>query len=565
MLYDADYTKQVKCADVVFQEEEITMVLKKILENTPLTFKLVNGVFVINKILTQEQQQIKLSGTVKDKQGVPLPGVTVIIKGSTTGVSTDSQGKFVLNVKSQEKIILVFSFIGMKTQEVTATFNKPMNIIMEEDTQEMEEVVVTGYQVIDKRKSTSAITTVNMDDIMIPGATSIDQMLEGRISDMILMNNSGEVGVAPKIRIRGTSTLIGNREPLWVVDGIIVQDPVPISADELNDPDYINRIGNAIAGLNPQDIERLDVLKDAAATALYGAKAANGVIVITTKKGRVGTPIISYNMSVTFRQRPRYTDRKINLMNSKERIQFSRELSEQHYVYPSNINYVGYEGLLNELYIGNIDEKTFAEEVSHLETINTDWFDLLTEDTFSHQHTISISGGSEKTRYYSSIGFSRDNDVIKGNYNQRYTATLKMETTLNKWFTASFQMLGNVSERKYNQSSINPIDYAYNTSRTIPAYDENGEYYYYNKLDGNYSTSTKKYNIMNELDNSYSHQNTSGITLNTNLRFNFTTWLDANAIISYSNSNATIEGWWGEKSFYASKYRGTEYGILPKT
>lgn len=115
--------------------------------------------------------------------------------------------------------------------------------------------------------------------------SSIDQMLEGRVPDLVVSSNSAEVGVAPKIRIRGTSTIIGNREPLWVVDGIVVTDPVPISPEELNDPDYVNRIGNAIAGLNPQDIQRIDVLKDAAATAIYGTKAANGVIVVTTKRG----------------------------------------------------------------------------------------------------------------------------------------------------------------------------------------------------------------------------------------------------------------------------------------
>lgn len=253
----------------------------------------------------------------------------------------------------------------MKTQTIPYK-GQDLTIVMEEDSQEMEEVVVTGYQVINKKKSTSAITSVKMDDIMIPGATSIDQMLEGRVSDMILMTNSGEVGVAPKIRIRGTSTLVGNREPLWVVDGIIVQDPVPISSEELNDPDYINRIGNAIAGLNPQDIERLDILKDAAATALYGTKAANGVIVITTKKGRVGDPIISYNMTTTFRQRPRYTDRKINVMNSRERIQLSRELFDQHYVYNGSVNPVGYEGLLNDLYNGKLTDTQFSQEVANL-------------------------------------------------------------------------------------------------------------------------------------------------------------------------------------------------------
>ena len=137
---------------------------------------------------------------------------------------------------------------------------------------------------------------------------SIDQMLEGQIPDLMFMSNSGEAGAVPKIRIRGTSSIIGNREPLWVVDGIVVNDPVQISPEELNDPDFVNRIGNAIAGLNPQDIERLDVLKDASATALYGSKAANGVIVITTKRGRVGKPQIRYTNSFNYKLRPRYTD-----------------------------------------------------------------------------------------------------------------------------------------------------------------------------------------------------------------------------------------------------------------
>ena len=161
-------------------------------------------------------------------------------------------------------------------------------------------------------------------------------MLEGKIPDMVVTSNSGEINATPRLRIRGTSTIIGNREPLWVVDGIIVNDPVNLSPDVLNDPDYVNRIGNAISGLNPQDIERLDVLKDAAATALYGIRAANGVIVVTTKRGHVGKPVISCSVTGTFRRHPRYTDDKINLMNSKERIQFSQQLVANHYIYPNN-------------------------------------------------------------------------------------------------------------------------------------------------------------------------------------------------------------------------------------
>lgn len=162
---------------------------------------------------------------------------------------------------------------------------------MEELIVGMEEVVVTGYQKVDKRRSTSAITSVKASDVLVPGMSSIDQALEGRIPELMLITNSGEVGATPRIRVRGTSTLIGNREPLWVLDGFIMHDPVNVSVEDLNNPDYINIVGNAIAGINPQDIDRIDVLKDASATALYGTKAANGVIVVTTKKVLLDLPV----------------------------------------------------------------------------------------------------------------------------------------------------------------------------------------------------------------------------------------------------------------------------------
>ena len=159
----------------------------------------------------------------------------------------------------------------------------------------MDEVVVTGYQVIDRRQLTSSITSVKAEDILVPGMTSIDQALEGRIPDLMVITNSGEVGATPRIRVRGTSTIIGNRQPLWVLDGVVLSDPVDVDPEDLNNPDYINIIGNAIAGINPQDIDRIDVLKDASATALYGTQAANGVIVVTTKRSVAGKTLLSYS------------------------------------------------------------------------------------------------------------------------------------------------------------------------------------------------------------------------------------------------------------------------------
>ena len=345
---------------ITLAENDATLssILDKCLANTGLTYTFRDNLIIIRNEARQQADEKRVTGTVVDTKGHPLPGVAVIIKGTTLGVSTDHEGKFAITLPDVEDIRLIFSFIGMRPEEIAYAGQKEINVTLHEEATEIDEVVVTGYQVVDRRKNTSAVTSVRAEDIMIPSVTSIDKMLEGQVPDLMFMSNSGEVGVVPRIRIRGTSTLIGNREPLWVVDGIIVQDPVDIAPEELNDPDYINRIGNAIAGLNPQDIERLDILKDAAATAIYGTKAANGVIVITTKKGRVGRPVVEYSMTTTFRQRPRYTDRKINLMNSKERIQFSRELFEEHYVYPDYVNLVGYEGYC---YVNPANNRRYAE------------------------------------------------------------------------------------------------------------------------------------------------------------------------------------------------------------
>ena len=498
-VYNLTQLQEINPVTVNVENVTVDAALTQLLKDTPYKHQFEMGSIIIRRQETRPVQQDmkELKGQVKDQQGNPLPYASVLVKGTTIGVVTDMDGRFKLAVPADNPGELVISYVGMQPVTVKRRAGREIHVTLTMNSEQMDEVIITGYQVIDRRKSTVSNTVLKMDDIIVPGAASLDQMLEGRVPGMTLITNSGEVGIVPKIRIRGTSTLIGNREPLWVVDGIVVQDPVPISAEELNDPDYINRIGNAIAGLNPQDIERIDVLKDAAATALYGTKAANGVIVITTKKGRVGPPLITYNMTTTFRQRPRYTDRHVDLMNSKERVMFSRELHEQHYVFDGVINYVGYEGLLHQLYNHEINDAQFVEEVARLETENTDWFKLLTKDSFSHQHTVSISGGSEETRYYASIGFMRDNDVIKSNYNQRYTAALNLESSLTEWLYASFQLQGNVSQRRYYQDELAPMDYAYNTSRAIPAYEENGDYFYYNRLinGNNYQTYANASNI----------------------------------------------------------------------
>ncbi len=510
---------------------------------------------------TAQQSDINVvTGEVYDSDGEPLPGVSVVVDGfAGVGVATDLNGKFTLkNIPAKAKSITI-SYIGMKSQTVKLT-SKPIKVYLRDDTNVLKDVVVNGYQQIDRRNLTSSVYTVDMDEIKIPGIATLDQMLEGQVPDLTFTSNSGEIGSTPRLRIRGTSTLIGNREPLWVLDGIILTDPVNLSPDVLNDPDYVNRIGNAIAGINPQDIERVDVLKDAAATALYGTRAANGVIVITTKSGRVGKAQISYNANFTYRRRPRYTDSKIDLMDSNERIQFSQYLAENHYSYPSNMPLVGYEYALQQLYTRQITQEEFNEQVDYIAGLNTDWFKILDHDSFSHDHSVNVSGGSEKVRYYTSVGYTDQDDVIKNTTNRRYTAMTKINMTLSDKFQLEFNANGYVNDRKYN-ADTNPTDYAYNTSRAIQAFNEDGSYHYYQKYisDGEYLN----YNILNELENSYTKQRVASAMATVNLQYRPIEPLYFNLTVSANTTSADINTWYGEKSFYVAKLRGADYGETP--
>ncbi len=552
---DKDFS-DIERLDVEAKNEKVKDLLNRLFSQKQVTFE-----FTDNTVVVRSEHIVSITGIVRDEKGDPLPGVAVKLKGTMVGVVTGSKGDFLLNIPIRDSIVLVFSFLGMKTKQIEWKGQSLLKIVLEENVSQIGEVVITGYQQLDRRKLTSSIYSVDMDDLIIPGATNLTQMLEGKIPDMVVLNNSSEINATPRLRIRGTSTIIGNREPLWVVDGIIVNDPVNLSPDVLNDPDYVNRIGDAISGLNPQDIERLDVLKDAAATALYGTRAANGVIVITTKKGRSGKAQVSYSSTVTFRQRPRYTDSKINLMNSKERILFSQDLVNKHYIYPSGMPLVGYEHALSNLYKGIYTQDQFQQEVAKMQTLNTNWFDLLTNDSFSQDHSLNVSGGSDKIRYYVSVGYTDEDDVINKNTNNRYTTSAKVDISLSKKVQLQFNLNGYLYDRLYNQSSLNPIDYAYNTSRAISAYNEDNSYAFYKKAARkNY----KNFNILNELENSYQKQQTNGFTVTANLRYNMADWLFFNATVSGTTSNSNIEGYWGEKTYYAANLRNSEYGEVPE-
>lgn len=535
---------------------ELGKVLEELLPKLGLTFTFDQNVIVIREKVSDEKSKfVRVKGYVYDIHKQGMPGVTVKVAGLPIGTSTNSKGWFVLDLPLQ-KGSLEFSFIGFKKQLINFTEKTDtLQIVLEEDLMELEEVTVsTGYYKVDKRHLTSSVTTLKMDDIMQPGVGTLDQMLEGRIPGMIFMQNSGQVGAAPKIKIRGTTTLLGSTAPLWVLDGVILTDPVNVDPASINDLDFVNLLGNAISGLNPEDIEKLDVLKDASATAIYGPKASNGVIVITTKKGKVGAPTVSYSLSGTYRQRPRYTDRSVDVMNSQERIDFSKEVVRKKQLVPNLTSYVGYEAAYNDYVNGVISPDEFIRKVKYMETVNTDWLGLLMQDTYSHAHTLSVSGGSENVRYYTSLGYSTENGNLKGEENNHYSAMAKVDINYNK-FILSFNLNGNVQKRQYTPQEVGLMSYALNTARSVGAYNEDGSLMFYqrdNNLDHMYS---KPFSIINERKNTDDDVQTNAISASANVEYRLIPSLKVGMQFSYGVSNFEEKVYFGEKSWYAANLK----------
>ncbi len=522
----------------------------------------------------QGESSVVITGSVLDKMGVPLHGANIRVANGRKhwNTSANAEGNFTMRVPSAfltRNTRITATYLGMKVSvQVYKVGKNEYRFVLEDNSRELGEAVVTGYGLVSTREKTSSITSLKMDDILMPGMTSIEQALEGRVPDMVYMQNSGEVGATARMRIRGTSSIIGNREPLWVLDGIPLSDPVDVTNEQLNDPDYINYIGNAISGINPQDIERVDVLKDAAATALYGTRAANGVIVVTTKKGESGPPRITYNTQMKYTARPRYTDRNINLMNSQERMQFGKDLVELHYTFPQHMTMVGYEGAYSRFVTGQTSYEEFLAEVQRYETSNTDWFKLLTNDTFNHNHTVSLSGGSETARYYASMGYNKEEGIVRGHGNDRYTAALNMQTKIANTIQANFRLNASVQKKSQLPTAIDALGYAYNTTRALPAHNADGSLFYYQRHA--YHVGTDKgeeykyrYNILNEMENAEQKYSSNNILAALDFIYRHKQWLDLTFTTSYQRTTSNTDTWFGEKTNYVAQLKNGEIEAAP--
>ncbi|MCG1037310.1 SusC/RagA family TonB-linked outer membrane protein [Polaribacter sargassicola] len=485
-----------------------------------------------------------ITGQVTDQFNTPLPGASVVIKGTNKGVVTDFEGKYTL--KSQDaSTVLIFSSLGYKPQEILIGNKKVINVQLEEDLKSLDEVVITGYQVKSKRETSSAVSVIKMKDIDVVGNTSIESMMQGQIAGVDVVNTSAAPGAAPRIRIRGTATLSGNAEPIWVVDGVMLENGVPATPQQLNDPDFLKSFNSSIGGLNPSDIESLTILKDASATAIYGTRAANGVVVVTTKKGIKGKPRISFNYTTAIKPRPRYED--FDLMNSKERAEFSLSLLEDGIGVNGGVGVAYYDGLYTR---GGISKEEYIAGIREVSEMNVDWFDILFRDAVRNIADFSISGGSEKSNYYASISYTNDQGLDKVTGYKSYSLMTKISTELTD--RLSLGVILNTSKRDREQNyQTQAFNHAYSSSRSLPAFNDDGSYYFY----GNYD-----FNILHEQENTNQTSKQQEIRTTIRLDYDIAKWLTYNSLFSYTYSGNTTQQYATEASNFITRQRGYNLG-----
>lgn len=573
-LFDAKLVKKMEPITVKAENKPVKEVLEEVLSRANLRCEFGDEIIMLipgNNQQLQEKATRRISGVVTDNKKIPLPGATILIKNTTVGTVSNSEGKFAFSIPEGNHTLLV-SFIGYHSREIILTDKEHLEIVLQEEESQMDEVVVTGYTTIDKRLSASAVTTLKAEDVLIPNVNTIDKMLQGQVPGLMVTNTSGSPNATPRIRLRGSATIHGSAAPVWVIDGIIWEDPVQISNDELNniisgtqsdllaqanDNASLSLLGNAITGLNPNDIETITFLKDASATAIYGTNAANGVIVVTTKQGKVGRPSLGFSASFGFTAKPRY--QQYQLMNSKERIGVSRAVVENRNLYESMPYRTSYEGALFDLYDNLISKDQFDRRVAALEVMNTDWFDLLFQHAVSQDYIVNVSGGSDQHRYYVSASYGDSRGSSQGDKMNRYGLNMNMTTKFGQSVDVNWRI--NYSNRKSEGFyMVNPLDYALKTSRAI---DPEESYVTSTStmvdLPTNYSLS---YNIFNEL----AHTGNTVLSRQANASVDLTArllqGLTFKGTLGINYSNTQNRKWAGERSYYIATIRGYDFGAV---
>lgn len=379
--------------------------------------------------VTVAMAQVLVRGTVVDQTGESVIGASIQVKGTTQGTITDIDGKFSLGVPDKKSVIVV-SFIGYATKELQVDTSKPMSIVLEEDTKVLDEVVVVGYQEVRKKDLTGSVAKADMNELLNTPVGSFDQTLGGRIAGVNVSSSEGTPGGTMNIVIRGNNSLTQDNSPLYVIDSFPVEDAAIAST------------------INPSDIESLDILKDASATAIYGARGANGVVIITTKKGKVGKAQITYDGSVTMH----HVTRTIPMMDAYEFVKLQAE------TYPASIaNSTG--GYLME-YQGK--QWTLDD---YRDIFQYDWQDEILRTALQHNHNIRLTGGTEGVRYNASVSYYNQDGILLNSGYERFQARAntvikrdKLDINLTTNYSRSIQTGSTPSETSY--SGMNNLFYS---------------------------------------------------------------------------------------------------------
>lgn len=520
--------------------------------------------------------QNKISGTVVSAEdGEPVIGASVMIQGTKVGTVTDIDGKFTLSA-NRANPMLEISYIGMVTQKVKGSSN--MKITLQTDSKTIDEVVVTGMVKVDKRLFSGSTSKIDASSAKIDGVADISRSLEGKAAGVSVQNVSGTFGTAPKIRVRGATSIYGSSKPLWVVDGVIMEDVVDVSSDQLSSGDANTLISSAIAGLNSDDIESFEILKDGSATSVYGARAMAGVIVVTTKKGKAGQAKISYTGEYTMRLKPSYST--FNIMNSQDQMSVYQELQQKGFLNYAEISNATNSGVYGKMYellntydpvtgqfaLANTNEAR-AAYLRDAEYRNTNWFSELFSNSIQHNHSVSITAGTEKAQYYASVSAMYDPGWYNKSQVERYTANFNANYKISKKLNAG--IIGNASYRKQEAPGtisattnpvtgevsrafdINPYSYALNSSRALDANT------YYTR---NYSP----FNIFHELENNYIDLNVVDFRMQASLSYKPITKVELTALGAVKYTATTNEHNIKDDSNQAEAYRAMGNSTIQK-
>ncbi|HYF69801.1 MAG TPA: SusC/RagA family TonB-linked outer membrane protein, partial [Ohtaekwangia sp.] len=388
-----------------------------------------------------------VTGTIADDQGGPMPGVNVVIKGTTTGTTTNASG--VYSIEASENDILVVSFIGYTTQEIRVGSQTKIDVSLSEDIATLDEIVVVGYGTQKKSDLTGAVSRVGAEELKGSIVTNIDQALQGRVAGVNISSNSGAPGAATTINIRGISTF-GGSQPLYVIDGVQMSGQGGMTA-AFTDGANGNTVVNPLSTINPNDIESIDVLKDASAAAIYGSQASNGVIIITTKRGKAGAPKISYNTYYAL-QTPR---KKLDVMNLREYASYRADVARDFGNDPA-------QQYLDPSILGK----------------GTDWQDAIFRTAPMLSHDLSVSGGNDKTTYAIMGGYFKQDGMAINSGLSRFTTRMNLDTKLKDWFTLGTNIsYSNVTENMImDASGDGVISQALTMAPDVPVRDIDGNF-----------------------------------------------------------------------------------------